>query len=120
MKELIGSLIEHLWIDRWDVFLFIGLILYRKQILVALKGGNGVWQTNELAKGLILIVFYLAFRVESTRTDLSYNVFPESFWFAILGGVALIGGIDIYKYINKKEQPEEKIKQDPEPEITNQ
>ena len=104
MKEIVLDLLKELWTDRWDIFLLIGILIYRKELLEALKGGNGKWQMDEVGKGLIMVVFYLAFRTEATRAT-EYTVFPESFWFAILGSVALISGVNIYQYIKSKEEP---------------
>jgi hypothetical protein len=95
MKELLLFLVE----KRWDLLL-IGLsLIYRREIFQALKGGNGVLQIDELAKGLIMLVFYLSFEAEVNRKT-EVNVFPEEYWFALLFSVATIAGI---KYLKKYE-----------------
>lgn len=87
------SILLNAWEARWDLLLIIGSVIYRRGIYTALAGGNGNLQTDELAKGIILLVFYLSFRSESTRSDMAHYLFPDSYWFAILGCVALIAGI---------------------------
>lgn len=109
MKQILIDIVKDIWIDRWDVFLILGILIYRKELLEAFKGGNGKWQMDEVGKGVILIVFYLAFRTEATR-NVEYTIFPESFWFAILGSVALISGVNIYQYVSQKK--DEKIQQE--------
>lgn len=87
------EILEFIWQDRWDIFVMLGLIIFRKRILSALAGGNGVIQMDEIAKGLILLVFYLSFEAEAKRTDLTHTVFPENYWWAMTLGVAAIAGI---------------------------
>lgn len=89
------SFIGDAWEARWDLLLLTITIIYRKELFKALAGGNGHLQSDEIAKGIIMLVFYLAFRAEVTRTDLAHNVFPESFWYAIIGGIFLIAGIKV-------------------------
>lgn len=105
--EYLIALWEFFWPNRWDVFLFIGMLIYRKELYVALAGGNGKLQMDEIGKGLILLIFYLSFNAERERLDLASNVFPESYWFAIIGGVFLIAGLkgasDYFKYKSRKE-----------------
>lgn len=107
-SEYLIVLFNFLWPHRWDVFLFIGMLIYRKELFVALAGGNGKLQMDEVGKGLILLIFYLSFNAERERTDLANNVFPESYWFAIIGGVFLIAGLkgahDYFKYRKEKDK----------------
>ena len=115
MKELLVDFVQYLmavfsvfWPHRWDIFLFITMLIYRKELYTALAGGNGHIQMDEIGKGLILIIFYLSFNAERERADLSRNVFPESYWFAIIGGVFLIAGLkgasDYFKHKKKEDK----------------
>ena len=91
--EFLSVLWAFLWPNRWDIFLFIGMIIYRRELYKALAGGNGLLQTDEIGKGLILLIFYLSFNAERERSNLTEHVFHESYWFAIIGGVFLIAGL---------------------------
>lgn len=92
-SEYLIALWNFIWPNRWDIFILIGMMLYRKELYVALAGGNGKLQIDEIGKGLILLIFYLSFEAERERGDLTRNVFPETYWFAIIGGVFLIAGL---------------------------
>jgi len=94
-SDYLNALWGFFWINRWDIFLFIGLIIYRKELFVALAGGNGKLQMDEINKGLILLIFYLSFNAEAFRSDLNNHVFDASYWYAIIGGVFLIAGLKI-------------------------
>lgn len=98
VKEVVHSI----WAERWDVMVLIITIKYHKELFRAIAGGNGHLQTNEIAKALIMFVFYASFRIESTRTDLTHQVFGDWYWFALLGAVAYLAGI---KSLIKGEAP---------------
>ena len=115
MKELLVDFVQYLmalwgflWPNRVDIFLFIATMIYRKELFSALAGGNGKLQMDEIGKGLILLIFYLSFNAERERLDLASNVFPESYWFAIIGGVFLIAGLkgasDYFKHKKKEDK----------------
>lgn len=88
-----GHIVGQLWAERWDVLLLLTMLIYRKDLVAAFKGGNGVWQVDEIGKALMLFVFYASFRVESSRVNMEHRVFSDAYWFATLGSVALISGI---------------------------
>lgn len=96
------SILTTIWENRWDVFLLIGMIMYRKQLFVAFAGGNGKLQADEIAKGIVLLVFYLSFEAEATRKDLANHIFPESYWYALIGGVFLIAGLKLAEVYRKQ------------------
>ena len=77
----------------FDLFMIMMFTIYRERLLFKpLAGGNGVVQMDELAKGIILVVFYLSARAEAFRAH-EYHIFTDAYWYALLGCVAIIAGI---------------------------
>lgn len=90
----------------FDILLLIVLIIYRQQLVFnPLKGGNGIVQMDEAGKALILLVFYRSANAERLRQT-EYNVFPDAYWYALLGAVILIAGLKEGKhmFIKSKEK----------------
>ena len=64
--------------------------LYNSLLLQPLRGGNGVTQMDELAKYVMLVILvYMTYREGETEG----SVYPESVFWAMIIGVALIAGI---------------------------
>lgn len=103
MTEQLTLLLPYIF----DAFLALMFFIYRKELLfVPLAGGNGVVQMDELAKGIILVVFYLSARAEAFREH-DWHIFSDAYWYALLGCVALIAGIKagaFNKILGKKEE----------------
>ena len=93
----------------FDLFVLIGVMFYRKELYTAIAGGNGQLQMDEIAKALILVVFYISARAERFREH-EYQIYPEWYWVSLLGTVAIIAGIKagtFKKLIGKHEKEQE-------------
>lgn len=78
------------------------LIRYRnKMIFIPLAGGNGHLQVDELAKGVLLVAFGFSVKAEIERVT-QWQVFPDSYWYALLGAVILIAGLKEGKMLFEK------------------
>ena len=87
-----------------DAVLVATFALNRRRLFwEPLAGGNHKVQMDEAGKALILFVFYMSARAEMLR-DRIEPVFSDSYWFAILGSVALIAGIKEAKGLFGKTQ----------------
>lgn len=94
----------------FDILLLVVLIIYRQKLVFdPLKGGNGVVQMDEAGKALILLVFYRSANAERLR-DTEYNVFPDAYWYALLGAVILIAGLKQGRDLFNKSKEKEKEK----------
>lgn len=101
----VSTVVHSIWAERWDLFLLSAIARYHKDIAKMVMGGNGHLQVNEAASTLIMLVFYLSFKAEVNRNDLSHSVFSDTYWFATLGSIALLAGIKGYKELISAKVP---------------
>lgn len=83
------------WISEhfYEVLILYLFVRYnRKLVFLPLAGGNGHVQLDELAKGVILGAFALSAKAEASRVQ-QWQIFPDSYWYALLGAVILIAGL---------------------------
>lgn len=88
-----------MWFLTWlnQHFYEVLILLYlawnhRAVVLTPLKGGNGIVQMAELGQMIILIMTALSAKAEAER-DHEWQVYPDSYWYALLGAVILIAGL---------------------------
>lgn len=98
--------------DNWfKLLLVIGMFLHRKEFIVALRGGNGKAQMDELAKGAIVGLLIFTVYQEAYRSDLSKQVFSDTFYLILISGVFSIAAIKpaMEVWASKNDEPDTKI-----------
>jgi len=91
--------------DNLGLILLVGLILwerstlYNSLLLQPLRGGNGITQMDELAKYVMLCILIYMIYMEGKVVG---SLYPESVFWAMIIGVALIAGIKEFAQVLNK------------------
>jgi hypothetical protein len=94
------------FIDNWlliclKVFGFLVIVVEVKALIKGFKGGNHLYQFDEIAKvSIILLLFYMAV-IEGKREDLAHNVYPVSLYILLLFAILVMAKLEtaIEKFI---------------------
>lgn len=110
MSEFLTFLYEN-W---FKLLLVIGMFLHRKEFIIALRGGNGKAQMDELAKGAIVGLLVFTVYQEAYRADLTRQVFSDTFYLILISGVFSIAAIKPTMEVlaKKKDEPDLTVIQD--------
>jgi hypothetical protein len=108
------QIIEWIWLHWWQLIALFILIrywnrIYRDLVFAPMAGLDNKVQMDELAKGVILLVFMASATVEAFRKS-EYHIFSDAYYFSLLGTVALIAGIKHGVQLLKKGSPKEEEK----------
>ena len=114
--ETLIIILEWTWLNIWKLIALFILLrywnrIYTELIFHPLAGKNGRVQMDEMAKGVILVVFAASSTVEAFRKT-EYHIFSDAYYFALLGTVALIAGIKHGVELLRKYDPTKKSTSD--------
>lgn len=82
-------------LENWLMIILVVTVLWHRKKLLwePLAGGNGHVQMDELAKFVIIGLLIFSVYVEATRENLDKQVFTDTFYLILLGGVFSIASI---------------------------
>lgn len=86
-------LIEDWLVLAWKILAFVLIISYLPGIIKAFKGGNGVFQTDEVSKMGIFFIFLYMISVEAERAH-EWMIFPISLYVLLIFAILVMAKLE--------------------------